>query len=163
MKNKKQRLAYLFIFILLLFTIVVNGQYDNSYFYQLHEDKQLEWRYKSKYWTLQIPLLLHFKFNEFWGMMIGINRILESWDLKDQTIAYFNRRERINNDEMNEETNFGERYTQPDKKITEDFTDVILKFDVAVSPEFKINLLLDPDFDNEFRVVQWWLSFGARL
>jgi hypothetical protein len=32
-----------------------------------------------------------------------------------------------------------------------------------IAPEFKIKLLLDPEFENEFRIAQWWLGFEAKL
>jgi hypothetical protein len=137
----------------------------NRYWYlrELKEDKQLEWRYKSKKWSLQIPVILNFNLTEHWGMMLGVNRILESWRIEDQTTAYFNYREKNENGVIQTETNFGERYTQPTEKISEDYTDVIAGFNVTVASEFKIRLLIDPEFENEFRIAQWWLGFEARL
>ena len=130
---------------------------------ELKENKQLEWRYKSKKWSLQIPVILNFNFTEHWGMMLGVNRILESWRIEDQTTAYFKYRERNDDGNVQTETNFGERYTQPTEKISEDYTDIIVGFNVVVAPEFKIRLLIDPEFENEFRIAQWWLGFEARL
>jgi hypothetical protein len=130
---------------------------------ELKEDKQLEWSYKSKKWSLQIPVILNFNLTEHWGMMLGVNRILESWRIEDQTTAYFNYRERNEDGVIQTETDFGERYTQPTEKISEDYTDIITGFDVAVAPEFKIRLLIDPEFENEFRIAQWWLGFEAKL
>ena len=129
----------------------------------LEEDKQLEWKYKSKKWSLQIPIILNFNFSEHWGMMLGINRILESWKIEDQTTAYFDYRERNEDGVIQTETNFGERYTQPTEHISEDFTDIITGFNIAVAPEFKIRLLIDPEFENQFRIAQWWLGFEAKL
>ncbi len=130
---------------------------------KLVEDKRLDWRYKSKNWSIQIPIILNFKLSDNWGMMLGVNRILESWKIEEQTTAYFKKRERNEDGVTLTEINFGERYTQPTEKISEDFTDIIAGFDVSVSPEFKIKLLLDPEFKNEFRVAQWWLGFEAIL
>lgn len=129
----------------------------------LKEDKQLEWRYKSKEWSLQIPIILNFNFSDHWGMMLGVNRILETWKIEDQTTAYFKYRERNEDGVILTENNFGERYTQPTEHISEDFTDIITGFNVAVAPEFKIRLLIDPEFENEFRIAQWWLGFEAKL
>ena len=99
-----------------------NGN-ENEYhqYYKLYEDKWLEWRYKAKMWSLQIPLLLDFKISNHWGITFGVTRILNSWEIEDQTTAYFNKRERTENDEIKSEANFGERYTQPTQRITEDF------------------------------------------
>jgi hypothetical protein len=131
--------------------------------YRRIEDKELEWQYQSNYWTVQIPVLTHFQFNEHWSMILGINRILENWEIKDQTTAYFSRREITEDGETRTETNFGERYTQPRRKISEDKTDFIAGFEAAISKQFRINLLLDPSFKDEFNIAQWWLSFRANL
>jgi len=137
---------------------------DTSYYLsRLAEDKELEWNYRSNYWTVQVPILARFQFNEHWSMMLGINRILKSWDIEEQTTAYFTRREKTENGQTRVETNFGERYTQPRQRITEDATDFISSFEVAISPKFRINLLVDPAFEDEFRIAQWWLSFRANL
>jgi len=130
---------------------------------ELKEDKRLDWRFKSMNWSIQIPIILNFRLSDNWGMMLGVNRILESWKIEEQTIAYFKERERNEDGVIRTETNFGERYTQPTEKISEDFTDIIAGFDVVVSSELKIKLLLDPEFENEFRVAQWWLGFEARM
>jgi hypothetical protein len=63
------------------------------------EDKTLMWDYSSRNWTLQIPLLFSFKFNEHWGMMLGVNRILNVWKVEDVTTAIYKSRKRIDNGE----------------------------------------------------------------
>lgn len=130
---------------------------------RLFEDKELNWNYESRFRTIQIPIVVHFQFNKYWGMWLGVNRIMNYWTIKEQTIAVFNRRVKTINDSTSVEKNFGERYTQPTQKITEDFTDLIANFEVALSEQLKINLLIDPEFDETFRIAQWWLSFRANL
>jgi hypothetical protein len=127
------------------------------------EDKELEWEYQSDYWTVQIPVLTHFQFNDHWSMILGINRILENWEITDITTAYFARREITENGQIRTDTNFKERYIQPRRKISEDKTDFIAGFEAAISKQFRINLLLDPNFKDEFNIAQWWLSFRANL
>jgi hypothetical protein len=98
--------------------------------------------------------------------MLGLNRILNGWEIEDRTTAYFTKRERNENGQITLETNFGERYTQPKETITEDFTKIIAGLNVNISKSFKINLLVDPEFDNPntfFRLAQWWLGFTAKL
>ncbi len=136
-------------------------QYDYTRdIYQL-EDKTLDWRYEYDFWTMQIPLIFNFKFSNFWGMIIGINRTLNSWRISDKTTAYFKKRLRIENGSEKQENNFGERYTQPTEKITEDFFDVMTGFHINLSPDFTARLILDPEFEGTFRIAQWWLSFNA--
>jgi hypothetical protein len=133
------------------------------YIYRRMEDKELEWEYQSDYWTVQIPVLTHFQFNDHWSMILGINRILENWEITDITTAYFARREITENGQTRTDTNFKERYIQPRRKISEDKTDFIAGFEAAISKQFRINLLLDPNFKDEFNIAQWWLSFRANL
>lgn len=138
-----------------------NEDYSRSY--SLVEGKVLKWEYKSDYSTIQIPVIFNFRFGESWGMMLGLNRILESWEIKDITTAYFDLREKNENGEIKRETNFGERYTQPAKKITEDFTKIFASFDASISDAFKVRMMFDPEFEHQFRISQWWLSFEAVL
>ena len=135
--------------------------YNNSNY--LHEDKSLLWTYGSKYWTIQIPVIFNFDISRYWSIMIGLNRILSSWEINDRTIAYFKERQRIVNDESNTERNFGESYSRPAKKISEDYVKVFTNFEVRLSPVFKIRLLLDPDFEGTFRIAQYWLGFEAKM
>ena len=75
----------------------------------MYEKKTLVWDYKSDELTVQIPVILQFRFGEVWGWMIGVNRILNSWEITDQTTAYFERRDKNENGAIETETNFGAR------------------------------------------------------
>jgi hypothetical protein len=134
------------------------GSYPYHYFNRLIEDKRLEWQNRSLYWTVQVPIILQFQPHPKFGMTVGINRMLESWKIEDQTIAYFTKRQNTENDVTKETTNFGERYRNPDKRISEDYTDVIAKFDLSVTENMKLNLLINPEFEPAFRVAQWWFG-----
>ncbi len=136
---------------------------SQNYLTELFEDKLLEWEYDAQNWTLQIPIIFNFGINDNWTIMFGLNRILNGWEIDDRTTAYFTKRQKNENGQVTIETNFGERYTQPTQKITEDFTKIMAGLNVNLSKSFKINLLLDPEFDNEFRLAQWWLGFTAKL
>ncbi len=129
--------------------------------YRLFEDKSLLWNYESRNRSFQIPILVNFKLNPNWSVMLGVNRILNSWNIKEQTTAIFNKREREDNGIVKVETNFGERYTSPRKRITEDHTDVLVSFKANLSQELQVNFLINPDFEDHFRVAQWWLSFRS--
>ena len=137
--------------------------YDNSDSRYLFEDKTLEWRYKSNNWSIQIPIILNTQFDEHFGMMIGISRVLKGWRVTDATTAYFTKREKIENGVTKLETNFGERYTQPDDNYTEEYFDLITQLNLNITDKFKASLLINPEFENIFRVSQWWLSFRAKI
>ena len=127
------------------------------------EDKVLTWNYDSDYFTFQIPIILNFKLNEHFDFMFGVTRIFQEWNIKSRTDVYFNERKESINGKTNTENNFIERYTMPNNVYTEDYTNIFTKFNVNVSEPLKISLLLDPEFDDTFRIAQWWLSFEARL
>lgn len=130
---------------------------------RLYEAKRLVWKHSSKYQTIQIPVLLRWHAHEHFRLLLGVNRILERWKISDQTTAYFDKRERTEDGEVRTETDFAERYTMPDEKITEDYTAVLSSFEVIVSPQFQIRLLLEPETEEEFKINQWWLSFQLEM
>lgn len=145
--------------------VIINrySNYSEGIIQRIFEDKRLEWKHEALDWSLQIPILFNFEINEYLNMMLGVNRIFESWDITDVTTAYFNERKTIKNGVEETKKNFGERYFQPDRGITEDHTDIVTRFEVSPSPALKISLLLDPEFEDTFRIAQWWLSFKAGL
>ena len=52
-------------------------------------------------------------------------------------------------------------FVQPGRK--EDFTKLFASFDFSISHAFKVRLILDPEFESEFRFAQWWLGVETRL
>lgn len=144
--------------------------YDNSYTggsynsnYRLNEDKRLEWNLNSKYWTVQIPFVLNIEASENLGFMVGLNKKLETWWIKDETVAYFNYREENDNGVYTREENFGERYRQPQSHISETTTDFFAGINVTISDKLKIRLLVDPEWDDAPKFSQWHLSFYGLL
>lgn len=138
-----------------------NVTYQN--YRRLIEDKTLVWEYNSSLTSIQIPLLFNFKINDTWGIDLGISRIVNAWNIKDVTTAYFNKRERTDDDSTKVETNFGERYKMPDEKISEDFLKFMTSLNVNISKDFKTRIMFEPEFDPTIRVAQWWLAFEARF
>jgi hypothetical protein len=134
-----------------------------NYSVTLIEDKLLDWQYETRNTTYQIPIVLKFRFNDSWGFMISVNRILNSWKITDQTTAYFDRRFKSENGVTKEETNFGERYTQPKEKITENSFSLMAGFNLNITKDFGMQLLLNPEIDPDPRIAQWWLAFRASI
>ncbi len=130
---------------------------------RLAEDKEVAWNYDATTWTVQIPVFSYFQLNDRWRLMVGVNHVEKSWDIKEQTTAFFNERFTEENGETRTERNFAERYTQPRQRRTEEFTDVITSIEARLSDQFRVNLLIDPDFKDSFRIAQWWLTFKTTL
>ena len=61
----------------------VNKNNTNNYLYDNFEDKILEWEYDAQSWSLQIPIVFNFGINESWSIMLGLNRILNGWEIED--------------------------------------------------------------------------------
>ncbi|MEW6194947.1 MAG: hypothetical protein AB1521_07325 [Bacteroidota bacterium] len=140
-----------------------NYNYEYNNLIILEEAKRLEWNYTSDYWTIQIPVVLDFTINQYFGVTLGINRMLKNWNIDEETIAFFSYRKRNENGVINQELDFAERYSPADEKYTENETDIFVKFNADINSEFRINLLVDPELENLFRISQWWLSFEAHF
>lgn len=137
--------------------------YEYSNYYSRYENKKLLWNYSSKRQSIQIPVVLDFHINESWNLMLGVNRIWEHWDISDKTLAIFANRTENQNGEIVTETNFGERYTQPDEKFTDNITEFMAGLSINITPKLKVNLLVEPDAEPTWRISQWWLAFRATL
>ncbi|MCP4569756.1 MAG: hypothetical protein GY841_19420 [FCB group bacterium] len=136
-----------------------NGEIRYDYLYNIYEDKVLVWESNSTYWTVQIPIMLKIQAAKFLMLTFGVNRILEGSKTTDVTTAYFTLRRSDSNGDVESESFFGERYTQPEEKITEDETVFMTSFDLTVSEQFNIRLMVNPEIEDDFRVAEWWLSF----
>ena len=139
------------------------GQYARSNYYERNEDKILTWNYENTHSSFQIPIIFDFTINEKFGIMLGINRVFHDWNISSRTSVFLLKRKNNDNGVIKEENNFIERYIEPTDTYTEDYTDVFTKFNVSVTEELQVNLLINPEFDDTFRLAQWWLSFRANL
>lgn len=140
-----------------------SSNYNYDYLTRLDEIKKLYWVYSSDYWSIQVPVQFDFTITDFFGCSLGINRMMKNWNISETTIAYFDSRKRNENGVIKEEKNFGERYKPADEKVTENETDMYFKMHANINKNFRINLLLDPEFKSLMRISQWWLSFEARF
>lgn len=140
-----------------------DDDYEYTSYRSKYENKRLLWNYTSKRQTIQIPVVLDFHMNESWNVILGVNRIWEHWDVSDQTLAVFTNRTENRNGDIESETNFGERYTQPDEKFTDNMTEFMAGLSINITPKLKVNILVEPDTEPNWRVSQWWLAFRASL
>jgi len=131
--------------------------YTNNHY--LFEDKTLIWDTKTEKQSLQIPIMFRFIFNKHWSLMVAVNRIWDYWRVEEVTTAYFKVRDKKDNGDTKNETNFGERYTEPTSTISEDKIAFLSGLAINISPKFQINIMASPEFVPEWRVMQWWLGF----
>ncbi|MFH1196982.1 MAG: hypothetical protein V1720_14895 [bacterium] len=128
-----------------------------------YHDKVLEWKSDANYWSFQIPIIMQFTLSENWGLIFGLNRVLNSWEITDETTAYYNIKKTNNNGVIEEKRNFGERYKMPTERISDDATRFFGGVELNITDAVKTKIMFEPEFENEFRIAQWWLSFGANL
>ncbi len=140
-----------------------NTSNNYSYFYSQTENKTMLWNYSSSIWSFQIPVILTHKFNDHFGCIIGLNRIITSTKINEQTLAIYSLRKTINGSNINQETNFAERYTEPDQKFSENTTDMIVGFTLDITSQFGAKLLINPESEPNLRVAQWWLGFTVKI
>jgi len=130
---------------------------------RLYEDKRLEWETSTTKQTMQLPVMMQFDFNKNWTMTLAVNRIWNYWHIEEETVAYFKEREEDDNGEYEYNTNFGERWAEPDRIISEDTIAFLTGLNIKISPKFQINIMASPEFEPQWRVSQWWLGFRAGL
>ena len=131
----------------------------------LYEDKRLEWITRTQKQTLQIPVMLEFDFKENYTLMLAVNRIWNYWKIEEKTTAYFKERiEKKNGDDVARiTTNFGERWTEPKRIISEDEIAFLSGLSINISPKFKIIVTASPSFEPVLHMAQWQLGFRAGL
>ncbi|HUU45518.1 MAG TPA: hypothetical protein VM118_07255 [Acidobacteriota bacterium] len=132
-------------------------------YYRLEEEKVIDWHNRIAYWTIQIPVMLQHEVNRHFAFTVGVNRILERWKVDDVTVTSWDRRVETDDGVIDDEVIAPQRDTQPQEKITEDYTAVLGSVEVTVSPDFIVRFLVEPETEKDFRINQWWLSFLVRL
>ncbi len=132
---------------------------------RLFEDKQLEWTTSTQKQTLQLPIMLEFDLKENWTLMLAVNRIWNYWKIKEQTTAFFKERiEQKHGDDVAQiTTNFGERWSEPTRTISEDEIAFLSALRINISPKFQITITASPSFEPVLHMAQWQLGFRAGL
>lgn len=149
----------------------ISSSSDNSnahnYEYKLIEDKKLEWTYTQARHSFQVPVVLNFTLSQYWSMSLGINKVMNDWEIKQKTAAHFALRDKTDNGVNNTELNFIENYKSPDESYTEEYTHMFVGFEANIKNMFTLRILIEPELlntRNEFNLMnQWWLGFEVRL
>lgn len=127
------------------------------------EDKVLNWTYRIKEWSFQIPIILQLDFEKEWGLLIGINRNLSGYNKENITIANFNRKYRNEDGVIKDEKKFSEKYVEPLQKYSDNKFDFIFGGNLCIAQTVKLNLMLDPELEPDIRIAQWWLALTITL
>ncbi|MBX2991452.1 MAG: hypothetical protein KF749_09800 [Bacteroidetes bacterium] len=141
------------------------GSYPYSYFDSTAESKNLEWNFRTKLTRFTIPVFFTIKTSDKVELIFGLNRSVANWQVDDVTLAIFNYRVQANREGTERRERFGERYTQPQEKVSDTRTTLLAGFTVAPSTVFNLRFLVVPNFVDsyyeggvELQDLQWWIS-----
>jgi len=137
--------------------------YEYTRYGSRYENKRLAWKMETTKQTMQIPILIERHFSKNWSFFVLANKIWDYWRIEDVTTAYFTVRRTNENGVQSEEENFGERYSQPVKSISEDRLDIMGGLTLNLSENLKVSMIADPEINPHWHMAQWWLKFQFRL
>ncbi|MDP2885378.1 MAG: hypothetical protein Q8P51_10205 [Ignavibacteria bacterium] len=138
--------------------------YNYSSFDKTTENKHLLWTFTTDVTTVQVPVVLHWQATDWIEALVGISRIMSSWEVNDVTLAVIQLRDRQGTWGGERKENFGERYTMPKERVSDIRTSGLFGLTARPSGLFAIRLLVTPNVVNEYDGThvqdwRWWLSF----
>lgn len=139
------------------------GSYSYDYHSAQEEVKALNWTFTSERTSLRIPVVVTIRASKALEFIVGLNRDMSSWTMKDVTLAIFNYRYRNQNGVSSREELFGERYTDPAEKASDIRTTFLAGLTVIPSDKLNLRLLMVPNFregidGQELDQLQLWLG-----
>jgi hypothetical protein len=147
---------------------VSNSEYASSngdwnYRFGQAESKDLRWTFTSERTSLQIPIFLTITASEVVQVLLGLNRNMTQYRIDDVTLALFRYRISNQNGTIQQQTNFGERYTQPTEKVSDIRTSFLAGLTISPSRVLGLRLLMVPVFRDSFdgselEQLQWWIG-----
>ena len=147
---------------------VSNSEYASSngdwnYMFGQAESKDLRWTFTSERTSLQIPIFLTITASEVVQVLLGLNRNMTQYRIDDVTLALFRYRISNQNGTIQQQTNFGERYTQPTEKVSDIRTSFLAGLTISPSRVLGLRLLMVPVFRDSFdgselEQLQWWIG-----
>ncbi|MCF8241904.1 MAG: hypothetical protein K9J16_10995 [Melioribacteraceae bacterium] len=130
-------------------------------FHEERETKTLIWNSVTDCWSLQVPVIFKIDFSKNFGIIAGINRIVDAWEITDEVRADIDSRYRNNNGVIDDKSNLSEVYHYPDQKLTEDKASLLAGFNIYFTDDLNARIMFEPEFEYFLRIAQWWISFSA--
>lgn len=129
-------------------------------------EKTLKWDFDSRSFSLQIPVFMNRRLSDAVELLFGVNQHIAGWNITDVTLAIFDYRRQVDNGRTEYGENFGERYTQPRERLTDNQTTILAGLTITPAERFHIRLLMAPHFGQGWsgttlREFQWWISLTA--
>ena len=138
------------------------GHYSNQNTRRHREDKTLFWKYRYTRQSIQMPVYWWHKVNNNLAVFAIINKLWTAWRIKQTTDARYKEWYDLYDGQETVKKDFSKHYEwTPNRNKTDDTADFALGFEVNLVKNILLRYLINPDFENEMRISQWWLSIYA--
>ncbi len=133
-------------------------------YHAVTERKDMFWDLSVKSTTVQIPVFIQHRIADHFELLFGINRQIINYTIEEETLAMFDFRKIVDDDETDLKERFGERYREPVQRKSETHTSILLGLLITPGERFQARLLMVPHYADSYRGtelsnVQWWLDF----
>ncbi len=133
-------------------------------YHAVTERKDMFWDLSVKSTTIQIPVFIQRRIADHFDLLFGVNRQIVNYTIEEETLAIFDYRKIVDDDETGLKERFGERYREPVQRKSETHTSILLGLLITPGERFQTRLLMVPHYTNsyhgtELSNVQWWFDF----
>ena len=146
-----------------------NGdQYTYEYYRLTEEDKTINWEFRSRLRSLQIPVIYQYEINPRFDLLVGVSRTMNFWKIENTTLVLYDYRRQVQDEETLVETMTGERISEPDERISATHTNFLLGITFAPVSNISVQLLASPGIeehslvDEKIRGTRYWLNIKFR-
>jgi len=146
-----------------------NGdEYTSEYYRLTEEDKTINWEFRSRLRSLQIPVIYQYDINPRFDLLVGINRTMNFWKIENTTLVLYDYRRQVQNGETLVETMTGERISEPDERISATHTNFLVGITFSPVANISLQLLASPGIeehslvDEKISGTQYWLNVKFR-
>lgn len=134
-----------------------------EYYSSTDEVKELRWTFEVDEVSVHVPLLLRRELGDAVEVLFGLQRVMTRRELSDVTLAVFDYRTEVADEQTTHREDFGERYSVPSERRSDVETTVLTGLTVRPADALGLRLLVVPYLTNvygntELRHVQWWLG-----
>jgi hypothetical protein len=126
---------------------VVN-EHTHEYYRLTEEDKTINWEFRSRLRSLQIPVMYQYDINPRFDLLVGINRTMNFWKIENTTLVLYDYRRRVENDEILIETMTGERISEPDERISATNTNFLVGITFSPVSDISVQFLASPGIED---------------
>ncbi len=128
------------------------------------EDKVLSWQYDFKQQTVQVPAYWWHKLSDGLACFVILNKLWTAERGKQVTDVFYKYAKIVKDSDVQIKENYVERFlNQSPQQYTKDNTDLAFGFEVALNKKTLLRYTINPDFEPEMQISQWWISFTTRF